>query len=87
MVLPEEQHIFVEFKKIVIQQLSVNPDEVILESEFINDLGADSLDMVELVLAIEEGFQIEVPDDKVSDITTVRQAVKLIRDAIQKSHV
>nr|WCH55355.1 acyl carrier protein [Hypnea brasiliensis] len=76
----QEKEIFTEFKKIVVQQLSVQPDEVILESEFIKDLGADSLDMVELVLAIEEGFQIEVPDDKAGDIKTVEEAVKLIQD-------
>nr|YP_010902504.1 acyl carrier protein [Hypnea nidifica]WCH54359.1 acyl carrier protein [Hypnea nidifica] len=80
----QEQKIFAKFKKIVIQQLSVKPDEVILNSKFIDDLGADSLDMVELVLAIEENFQIEVPDDLVGDIKTVREAVKLITNAIEK---
>lgn len=83
----QEKDIFTKFKKIVIEQLSVSPEEVILASEFIKDLGADSLDMVELVLAIEEGFQIEVPDDKVGDIKTVQEAVELIQEAIKESHV
>nr|YP_010903697.1 acyl carrier protein [Hypnea wynnei]WCH56549.1 acyl carrier protein [Hypnea wynnei] len=82
-----EDKIFEEFKKIVIQQLSVQPDEVDLDSQFIEDLGADSLDMVELVLAIEEGFQIEVPDEKVNEINTVEEAVKLIRNAVEENNM
>nr|QCI07248.1 Acyl carrier protein [Hypnea pannosa] len=74
----ERKQIFVRLKKIVVQELSVKSDEVKWESRFIEDLGADSLDMVELVLAIEESFDIEVPDKLVNDIQRVSEAVELI---------
>lgn len=74
----EKEEIFVKLKKIVIQELSVKIDEIMLESKFIEDLGADSLDMVELVLAIEESFDIEVPDEQVAKIQDVSQAIELI---------
>nr|YP_010902703.1 acyl carrier protein [Hypnea nidulans]WCH54558.1 acyl carrier protein [Hypnea nidulans] len=74
----EREEIFIKLKKIVIQELSVKTDEIMLESKFIDDLGADSLDMVELVLAIEESFDIEVPDEQVAAIENVGQAIDLI---------
>nr|WCH56149.1 acyl carrier protein [Calliblepharis sp.] len=83
----KENSIFTALKKIVVQQLSVKPDEVKLDANFINDLRADSLDMVELVMAIEEGFDIEVPDDIVGDIKTVQEAVSFINDAIENEDV
>ena len=79
----KKNSIFTALKKIVVQQLSVKPDQVKLEANFINDLGADSLDMVELVLAIEEGFEIEVPDDVVSKITKVTEAVDFINNVVE----
>nr|YP_010903300.1 acyl carrier protein [Hypnea cornuta]WCH55753.1 acyl carrier protein [Hypnea cornuta] len=81
----KEQEIFVELKKIVIQELSVKPDQVKLESKFVDDFGADSLDMVELVLAIEEGFEIEVPDKEVAKIHNVGEAVELIYNIYNES--
>nr|YP_010902902.1 acyl carrier protein [Hypnea flava]WCH54956.1 acyl carrier protein [Hypnea flava] len=87
MISQQEQDIFTKFQKIVVQQLSVKQEQVVLTSEFIKDLGADSLDMVELVLAIEESFKIEVPDDKVGDIHTVQEAIKLIEEAMKESQV
>jgi len=65
-------------KKIVIEQLGVKEDEVSDESSFVDDLGADSLDTVELVMALEEEFETEIPDEEAEKITTVKQAVDYI---------
>ena len=61
-------------QKIVCEQLGVSQDEVKLEASFIDDLGADSLDTVELVMALEEEFDCEIPDEEAEKITTVAQA-------------
>ena len=63
---------------IVCDQLSVNKDEVNPESSFVEDLGADSLDTVELVMAFEEEFELEIPDDEAEKITTIQSAVEWI---------
>ena len=65
-------------KQIVVEQLSVKEDEVSAESSFVDDLGADSLDTVELVMALEEEFNCEIPDEEAEKITTVQQAVDYI---------
>ncbi|MCB1758345.1 MAG: acyl carrier protein [Gammaproteobacteria bacterium] len=65
-------------KKIVIEQLGVTEDEVTTEASFVDDLGADSLDTVELVMALEEEFETEIPDEDAEKITTVAQAVAYI---------
>jgi acyl carrier protein len=65
-------------KKIVAEQLGVNEAEVKIESSFVDDLGADSLDTVELVMALEEEFNCEIPDEEAEKITTVKQAVDYI---------
>ena len=65
-------------KKIVAEQLGVAEDEIKLESSFVDDLGADSLDTVELVMALEDEFEIEIPDEQAEKITTVQQAVDYI---------
>ena len=65
-------------KKIVIEQLGVKEEEVKLESSFVDDLGADSLDTVELVMALEEEFETEIPDEQAEKITTVQQAIDYI---------
>ena len=62
-------------KKIVCEQLGVKEEEVTTESSFVNDLGADSLDTVELVMALEEEFETEIPDEEAEKITTVQQAI------------
>ena len=65
-------------KDIVVEQLGVNADEVTIDASFIDDLGADSLDTVELVMALEEEFECEIPDEVAEKITTVKEAVSYI---------
>ena len=65
-------------QKIVCEQLGVSPEEVKLEASFIDDLGADSLDTVELVMAFEEEFEIEIPDEEAEEIATLKNAVDYI---------
>ena len=65
-------------KKIVVEQLGVTDDEVTLEASFVDDLGADSLDTVELVMALEEEFETEIPDEDAEKITTVQQAIDYV---------
>ena len=67
-------------KKIIIDQLGVDEAEVTPEAKFIDDLGADSLDTVELVMALEEEFGIEIPDEDAEKITTVRLAINYIQE-------
>ena len=62
-------------KKIVVEQLDVSEDSVTNEASFVDDLGADSLDTVELVMALEEEFECEIPDEEAEKITTVQQAI------------
>ncbi|MBN2071374.1 MAG: acyl carrier protein [Candidatus Krumholzibacteriota bacterium] len=66
-------------KKVVEDQLSVNQDQIIPEASFIDDLGADSLDTVELVMALEEEFGVEIPDDEAEKITKVGAAIEYIK--------
>ena len=65
-------------KKIVAEQLGVNEAEIKTESSFVDDLGADSLDTVELVMALEDEFETEIPDEEAEKITTVQQAIDYI---------
>jgi acyl carrier protein len=67
-------------KEIVVEQLGVNPDEVTNESSFVDDLGADSLDTVELVMALEEAFECEIPDEEAEKISTVQEAIDYIKE-------
>ena len=71
-------------KKIVAEQLGVNEADVKNESSFVNDLGADSLDTVELVMALEEEFETEIPDEDAEKITTVQQACDYINAHLKK---
>jgi acyl carrier protein len=72
-------------KKIVVEHLGVEPDKVTEDASFIDDLGADSLDIVELVMAFEEEFGVEIPDDAAEKITTVRDAIRVYRPAQELS--
>jgi acyl carrier protein len=65
-------------KKIVVEHLGVEAEKVTEEASFIDDLGADSLDIVELVMAFEEEFSVEIPDDAAEKISTVRDAIEFI---------
>lgn len=69
---------FEKVRDITVEQLSVDADEVKMESSFIDDLGADSLDIVELIMAFEEEFEVEIPDEKAEKIRTVADAVKML---------
>ena len=69
---------FETFKRIVVDQLQVAADDVKIDSTFIDDLGADSLDIVELIMAFEEEFNIEIPDEIAEKIKTVKDAVDYI---------
>ena len=67
-------------KQIVIEQLGVKDEEVTADASFVDDLGADSLDTVELVMALEEEFNCEIPDEEAEQITTVQQAIDYINE-------
>ena len=69
-------------KKIVVDRLSVEEDKVVEAASFVDDLGADSLDTVELVMAFEEEFNLEIPDDAAEKIGTVGDAIKHISEAV-----
>lgn len=70
-------------KKIVVEQLGVSEDEVTNEKSFVDDLGADSLDTVELVMALEEEFETEIPDEEAEKITTIQEAIDYINSHSQ----
>lgn len=71
-------------KKIIVTQLAVDIAEVTPQSQFVQDLGADSLDTVELVMALEEEFDVEIPDEDAEKIKTVGEAVTYIKDKLSK---
>ena len=71
---------FERVRKIIVEQLGVDEDDVTLDSSFIDDLGADSLDIVELIMALEEEFDLEIPDSEAEKITTVGDAVEYIKN-------
>ena len=66
-------------RKIIAEQLGVNEAEITNESSFVDDLGADSLDTVELVMALEEEFETEIPDEEAEKITTVQEAINFVQ--------
>ncbi|KST66916.1 acyl carrier protein [Mastigocoleus testarum] len=80
-----QTEIFEKVKEIVTEQLSVEAEKIKPQSNFANDLGADSLDTVELVMALEEEFDIEIPDEAAEKITTVQEAVDYINDKVAAS--
>jgi acyl carrier protein len=73
-----------KIKEIIAEQLGVNKEEVKPESSFVDDLGADSLDTVEIVMALEEEFGIEIPDEDAEKMSTVKEAVSYIEDKVKQ---
>jgi acyl carrier protein len=73
-----------KLREIVVEQLSVAADEVVPEASFLDDLGADSLDVVELVMAIEEEYGLEIPDDDAEKLQNFQDAVSYIEERVQK---
>ena len=71
-------------KSIIVEQLGVDEEEVTPDASFVDDLGADSLDTVELVMALEEEFETEIPDEEAEKITTVQQAIDYISSHVKK---
>ncbi|NWF59453.1 MAG: acyl carrier protein [Fischerella sp.] len=80
-----QAEIFEKVKKIVVEQLEVEAEKVTPQASFANDLNADSLDTVELVMALEEEFDIEIPDEAAEKIATVQDAVDYINDKVAAS--
>ncbi len=72
--------IFEKVRNTIAEQLGIDEEEVSLESSFIDDLGADSLDIVELIMALEEEFEMEIPDEEAEKITTVGDVVEYIKE-------
>jgi len=68
-------------KKIICEQLEVSPENVVPEASFMDDLGADSLDQVELIMAMEEEFGVSIPDEEAERISTVKDVIEYIKDA------
>lgn len=76
-------NLFEKVKEIVVEQLGVEEEEVSENSSFVDDLGADSLDLVELIMALEEEFDMEIPDEDAEKISTVGDAIKYIKENAQ----
>ncbi len=77
-----QEEIFEKVKEIIVDQLGVAENAVTLEASFVDDLGADSLDIVELVMALEEEFEIEIPDTDAEKVVTVSDVVDYLKDKI-----
>ena len=73
---------FEKLKRVIAEVLNVDPDEITMETTFLDDLGADSLDVFQIVMGIEEEFDIEIPAEKAEKISTVEEAVELIKGAL-----
>ena len=73
---------FEQLKKIIAEVLNVDPDEITMETTFQDDLGADSLDVYQIIMGIEEEFDIEIPAETAEQVTTVEDAVEMIKNAV-----
>jgi acyl carrier protein len=82
--MAEDTEIFEKVRGIIAEQLGVDPSEVKEDSSFVDDLGADSLDVVELVMAFEEAFDLDIPDEDAEKISKVKDAVAYIRERTEK---
>ena len=83
--MTDAQSIETKIKQIVVEQLAVEESAVVSKAKFIEDLGADSLDIVELVMAMEEAFGVDIPDEEAENIRTVEDAVTFIKRAENKN--
>jgi len=72
-----------KLKKVIAEVLSVDPEEITMETTFVDDLGADSLDVFQIIMGLEEEFDIEIPPEKAEKITTVGEAVELIKNEVE----
>jgi len=79
----ESMDVQAKVKDIIVEQLGVDLDKVTLEASFVDDLGADSLDVVELVMAFEENFGVEIPDEEAEKIATVKNAVEFLSKKLE----
>ena len=73
---------FEKLKKIIAEVLNVDPDEITMETTFQDDLGADSLDVYQIIMGIEKEFDIEIPAESAEQVTTVEEAVEMIKNAV-----
>ena len=73
---------FEKLKKIIAEVLNVDPDEITMNTTFVDDLGADSLDVFQIIMGIEEEFDIEIPAESAEQVTTVEEAVEMIKNAV-----
>ena len=78
----ETEEIFEKVKTVIVEQLGIDESSVKMESSFLDDLGADSLDIVEFIMALEEEFGLEIPDEDVEKIVTVKDVVEYISENI-----
>jgi len=76
--MSDKSAIFEQLKKLIVELLEIDEGEVVPEASFVDDFGADSLDFVELLTAVEEGFKVEVPDEDASKLQTVQDVVNYI---------
>ena len=82
--MAEKKSIEERVKEMIVEQLGVNPEQVTPKAKFIEDLGADSLDTVELVMAFEEEFNVEVPDEEAEKLQTVGEVVRYIEEHVEE---
>ncbi|MCR5426446.1 MAG: acyl carrier protein [Lachnospiraceae bacterium] len=73
-----------KLKSIIAEVLNVDPEEITADTTFTDDLGADSLDVYQIIMGIEDNFDIKIPEDAAENITTVGQAVEIIKEALNK---
>ncbi len=79
----DKEQIFAKVKEVIVEKLKVKPEQVTLDAHFIQDLGADSLDTVELIMSLEDHFKMTIPDEEAEKLDTVGKAVDYIHNKLQ----